>query len=43
MHTNENDVIEMPVSNPTGYHYEPDADDDPELKDKIKSASEELT
>ena len=43
MHTNENDVIEMPVDNPIGCHYEHDADDDPELKDKIKAASEELT
>ena len=43
MHTNENDVIEMPVDNPIGYHYEPDADDDTEPKDRIKAASEELT
>ena len=43
MHTNENDVIEMLAANPIGYHYEPDADDDPELKDNINAASEELT
>ena len=42
MHTNENDVIEMPFANPIGFHYKHDADDDPELKDKIKAASEEL-
>ena len=43
MHTNENDVIELPAANPIGCHYEHDADDDPELKDKINAASEELT
>ena len=43
MHTSENDVIELPAANPIGYHYEHDADDDPELKDKIKADSEELT
>ena len=42
MHTTENDVIELPVANPIGYHYEPDADDEPELEVR-KSASEELT
>ena len=43
MHTAENDVIELPVANPIGFHYEPDADEDPELEDRIKAASEELT
>lgn len=43
MHTAENDVIELPVANPIGFHYDPDADEDPELEDKIKAASEELT
>lgn len=43
MHTAENDVIELPVANPIGFHYDPDADEDPELEDKIGAASEELT
>lgn len=42
MHANENDVIELPVANPIGYHYEPDVDDDTEPEDS-KAASEELT
>jgi len=43
MHTAENDVIELPVANPIGFRYDPDADEDPELEDKIGAASEELT
>ena len=41
MHTNENDVIELPVANPIGYHYEHDADEDTEPEDS-KADSEEL-
>lgn len=43
MHTAENDVIELPVANPIGFRYDPDADEDQELEDKIGAASEELT
>lgn len=43
MHTTENDVLELPVANPIGFHFDPDSDEDPELEDRIKAASEELT
>jgi len=43
MHTTENDVLELPVANPIGFHYDPDADEDPDMEGKINAASEALT
>lgn len=43
MHTTENDVLELPVANPIGFHYDPDENEDPDMEGRINAASEALT